>query len=74
MVMLSGTSKRKIWPLAVKFDPSREIKDGIMPSTTPESPVLAFLVFGGDIWLSTKGKKTRRWVRPSSQDLKESNI
>jgi hypothetical protein len=62
--MLSGTSERKIWPLAVKFDPSREIKDGLMPPTIPESPVLSLLFPGGDM-VEHKRKKTRRWVLPS---------
>lgn len=41
--MLSGTSERKMWPLAAKFDPSREIKDLLLPSTSPEAPEVDLL-------------------------------
>jgi hypothetical protein len=57
-VILSGTSERKMWPLTTKFDPSREIKDGLMPPTIPESPVLSLLFPGGDM-VEHKRKKTR---------------
>jgi len=42
-VMLSGTSERKMWPLAAKFDPSRDIKDLLLPSTSPEAQELNLL-------------------------------
>lgn len=46
-VILSGTSERKMWPLTTKFDPSREIKDGLFPSTSPdEAPEPDFLTLG----------------------------
>jgi hypothetical protein len=45
-VILSGTSERKMWPLTTKFDPSREIKDGLFPSTGPEAPEPDFLTLG----------------------------
>jgi hypothetical protein len=32
-----------MWPLAAKFDPSRDIKDLLLPSTSPEAPELDLL-------------------------------
>lgn len=44
--MLSGTSERKTWPLAVKFEPSREIGDWLWPSARPETSELTLLKLG----------------------------
>ena len=51
-MMLWGTSVRKGWPLARKFDPSKVMDRGLLlPSTSPITSRAAFLVkLGGAIY------------------------